>query len=112
MARQRHATARGTHNRLRPERLAAHADQSRIVNAVAGRIVAFNDYQISGRPVMGVRIELADGNAIWADTPAMLHAIARAVKRTGARDLEVGGNIGMAGSGGVYGAVYERPESA
>lgn len=88
-------------------------------DAVGGRIVSFEDYQVkefgtdtlktfekSGDPVMGVRIvlEVVPGDSssavtLWAEKPRMLKAIAGAVKGTGAKDLEVGGDLAVTFSG-------------
>ena len=86
---------------------------------MAGRIVAFNDYQLkegdeprfypSGNPVMGVRIALKLGTGeqtvLYAEDPKVLHAIAKALRRTGARDIRRGGFLAVEGAT----AVYERP---
>jgi hypothetical protein len=104
---------------------------------VAGRIVAFDDYQEqdfytkapkvyekSGDPVMGVRITLEQtpGDAesrviLWAHGKLMLSEIAQAVRATGARDLEHGANLtvtctGYQGRAKTYQAAYTRPEAA
>lgn len=103
---------------------------------VAGRIVAFEDYQEqdfytkepkvyekSGDPVMGVCITLESvpGDAesrvtLWAKGKLMLTAIRQAVKATGARDLEVGADLavtctGYQGRAKTYQAAYTRPEA-
>jgi hypothetical protein len=103
---------------------------------VAGRVVAFQDYQEqnfytnepkvyekSGDPVMGVCITLEQtpGDAesrvmLWAHGKLMLSAIAQAVKATGARDLEHGANLsvtctGHQGRAKTYQALYMRPEA-
>lgn len=96
-------------------------------DTVAGRIVAFEDYQEvefsddaakgikrgdpkfypkSGDPVMGVRITLektpgdADSRVtLWAHGKLMLTAIREAVKGSGARDLELGADLAVAFTG-------------
>jgi len=96
-------------------------------DSVAGRIVAFEDYQCtefmddpkrgvkkgdlkffekSGDPIMGVKIhlEVVPGDessrvTLYAEKPRMLKAIASAVKSTGAPDLEEGGDLAVTWSG-------------
>jgi hypothetical protein len=103
---------------------------------VAGRIVAFEDYQEqdfytkapkvyekSGDPVMGVRITLEQtpGDAesriaLWAHGKLMLTAIRQAVRAAGARDLELGADLAVTftsyqGRAKAYQAAYTRPEA-
>lgn len=105
-------------------------------DAVAGRIVSFEDYQEqdfytkepkvyekSGDPVMGVRITLEQepGNeesriTLWAHGKLQLQAIRNAVRATNARDLEVGADLavtftGYQGRAKAYQAAYARPEA-
>lgn len=105
-------------------------------DAVAGVIVAFEDYQEldfytkepkvyekSGDPVMGVRITLeqtpGDGDSritLWAKGKLQLTAIRQAVKAAGARDLEVGADLavtftGYQGRAKTFQAAYARPEA-
>lgn len=113
----------------------ASASFTAVGDAVAGRIVQFEDYQEldfytkepktyekSGDPVMGVRITLEQtpGDAesritLWAHGALQLKAIRTAVKGTGARDLELGADLavtytGLQGRAKVYQAAYARPE--
>lgn len=112
-----------------------------IGDAVAGRIVDIEDYQEtvfgtvtaqnpqgepkfypSGDPVMGVRVTLETdpGNegsrvTLWGQGKRLLQAISRAVKDSGASDLEIGGDLavtftGYDGRAKLYQAAYARPE--
>lgn len=103
-------------------------------DGVAGRIVAFEDYQAkvfgtnepkvfpSGDPVMGVRITLEtrpgdaeSRTALWAEGKEILKAIRTAVRAMGAGDLEAGADLsvqftGYQGRAKVFTAAYARAE--
>ena len=117
---------------------------SNVGDAVAGVIVATEDYQEkefgddpkkgvrkgdpkffeSGDPIMAVRITLETnpGDAssrvnLYAQGARMLKAIAKAVKATGAADLELGGELavthtGRDGNAKAYESAYARPDAA
>lgn len=103
-------------------------------DAVAGRIVGFEDYQVkvfgtndlkffpSGDPVMGVRIHLETNPGdessrvtLWAEKANMLKAIAKGVREAGASDIEIGGDLavtrtGMDGRAITYSSAYSNDE--
>ena len=97
----------------------------------AGTILAFEDYQLKdgdkprlrpdGSPDMGCRITLARDDlaapflqTLWAQSRPMLKAIAKAVKATGAEDVETGAHLTVTVTGigpeDRYEAAYTRPE--
>jgi hypothetical protein len=103
-------------------------------DSVAGRIVAFEDYQPTdfntkelktfkdGSPWPGVRIHLEQepGNeatrvTLYAEKINMLNAIGTAVAAAGASDIEVGGDLavtfsGRDGQAHTFSAQYAKPE--
>ena len=107
---------------------------SKIGDAVAGRIVAFEDYQEidfdtkqpafyakSGDPIMGTKVHLEtspgdEGSRVtlWCKGKRMMGAVATALRKEGASDLEVGADLavthtGMDGRAKDYQAAYSRP---
>jgi len=92
------------------------------VDSVSGRIVDFMDLQLKengepktfpdGSPMMGTMIEFEGGSALFAGNAQMMDAIAKAVKASGAEDLEVGATLAVERTGGSYAVKYVRPEGA
>ena len=103
-------------------------------DAVAGRIVGFEDYQVkdyqtkepkvfpSGDPVMGVRVHLETSPGdeksrvtLYAEKANMLKAIAAAVRGAGKQDIAEGDDLavtrtGMDGRAITFSAAYSPAE--
>lgn len=103
-------------------------------DSVAGRIVGFEDYQVteygtgkpkvfpSGDPIMGTRVHLETepGNessrvTLWVEKAAQLKAVADAFRRAGVQDLRIGDDLamtrtGMNGNAQTYSAEYATAE--
>lgn len=103
-------------------------------DAVAGRIVGFEDYQVndfstkqpkffpSGDPIMGTRVHLetTPGDeetrvTLWAEKANMIKAIAAAVRQAGKADIEEGADLavtwtGFNGKAKTFSAAYSPAE--
>lgn len=103
-------------------------------DAVAGRIIGFDDYQLtdfktkelrffpSGDPIMGTKVHLETdpGNedsrvTLYAEKVNMLKAIAKAMREAGRTDLVIGDDLavtrtGMDGNAITFSAAYAVAE--